>query len=121
MAAINDEYADSSVGNVTGSNSVNVFLGLGLAWSFAAIYHESRGDKFQVAAGSLGFSVLIFCLFALIAITVMMIRRRKSIGGELGGPRKFKIPTSLLFCFLWIFYVILSSLEAYCHINPTFI
>ncbi|KAK7254759.1 calcium:sodium antiporter [Aureococcus anophagefferens] len=29
---------DAAVGNVTGSNSVNVFLGLGLPWSIAAIY-----------------------------------------------------------------------------------
>lgn len=27
VAAIGDKYADSSVGNVTGSNAVNVFLG----------------------------------------------------------------------------------------------
>ena len=33
-----DETADNSIGNVTGSNSVNVFLGLGLPWSLAAIY-----------------------------------------------------------------------------------
>ena len=31
-AARNSEYADSAIGNVTGSNSVNVFLGLGLPW-----------------------------------------------------------------------------------------
>lgn len=29
-AAIQDEWADSSIGNVTGSNAVNVFLGIGL-------------------------------------------------------------------------------------------
>eukprot|EP00434_Breviolum_minutum_P007671 symbB.v1.2.006764.t1/scaffold369.1/size218568/2 len=29
-AALQDEYADASIGNVTGSNSVNVFLGIGL-------------------------------------------------------------------------------------------
>lgn len=27
VAAIGDKYADSSIGNVTGSNAVNVFLG----------------------------------------------------------------------------------------------
>jgi len=27
VAAVGDQYADSSVGNVTGSNAVNVFLG----------------------------------------------------------------------------------------------
>merc|ERR1719512_519018 len=30
-AAIQDETADASVGNVTGSNAVNVFLGIGIA------------------------------------------------------------------------------------------
>lgn len=39
VAAIQDEYADASVGNVTGSNAVNVFLGIGIAWSMAAFYH----------------------------------------------------------------------------------
>ena len=37
-AAQAEKYADSAVGNVTGSNSVNVFLGLGLPWVIAAIY-----------------------------------------------------------------------------------
>lgn len=40
MAAIQDDTADASVGNVTGSNAVNVFLGIGIAWSMAAIYHS---------------------------------------------------------------------------------
>jgi solute carrier family 8 (sodium/calcium exchanger) len=34
--------ADDAIGNVTGSNSVNVFLGLGLPWLIAAIYWESK-------------------------------------------------------------------------------
>jgi len=37
-AAVGDAYADNSIGNVTGSNSVNVFLGLGMPWLIAAIY-----------------------------------------------------------------------------------
>lgn len=37
-AAQSSEYADSAVGNVTGSNSVNVFLGLGLPWVISAMY-----------------------------------------------------------------------------------
>ncbi len=35
-AAQGSEYADSAVGNVTGSNSVNIFLGLGLPWVICA-------------------------------------------------------------------------------------
>merc|ERR1712057_40589 len=38
VAAQQDPYADASVGNVTGSNSVNVFLGLGLPWTIGAFY-----------------------------------------------------------------------------------
>merc|ERR1711972_220827 len=56
-AAIEDETADASVGNVTGSNAVNVFLGIGIAWSMAAIYHGVQGTVFKVEPGSLGFSV----------------------------------------------------------------
>merc|ERR1712198_468080 len=41
-AAIEDETADNSVGNVAGSNAVNVFLGIGIAWSMAAIYWEAN-------------------------------------------------------------------------------
>ena len=37
-AARDSRYADSAVGNVTGSNSVNVFLGMGLPWVVAIIY-----------------------------------------------------------------------------------
>lgn len=37
------DSADSAVGNVTGSNSVNVFLGLGLPWVIASTYQESKG------------------------------------------------------------------------------
>lgn len=51
MAAIQDKYADASVGNVTGSNAVNVFLGIGVAWTIAAIYHSTNGEKFKVEAG----------------------------------------------------------------------
>ena len=50
-AAIQDETADASVGNVTGSNAVNVFLGVGIAWSMAAIYHEAQGNEFIVPVG----------------------------------------------------------------------
>ena len=53
MAAVQDETADASVGNVTGSNAVNVFLGIGIAWSIAAIYHASIGSKFLVEPGRL--------------------------------------------------------------------
>merc|ERR1712045_489536 len=121
-AAIQDETADASVGNVTGSNAVNVFLGVGIAWSMAAIYHEAAGTKggFSVEPASLGFSVTVFCIEAVVAITTLMIRRNPAIGGELGGPKAAKTATSALFIFLWVFYVMIAALEAYGVIVPGF-
>ena len=43
QAARDDPSADNSIGNVTGSNSVNVFLGLGLPWVLASIYWAAQG------------------------------------------------------------------------------
>lgn len=51
VAAIQDKYADASVGNVTGSNAVNVFLGIGVAWTIAAVYHWCKGSVFRVDPG----------------------------------------------------------------------
>jgi len=32
-----DPTADASIGNVTGSNAINVFMGVGLSWALAAV------------------------------------------------------------------------------------
>ncbi|XP_066527243.1 sodium/calcium exchanger 1b isoform X2 [Hoplias malabaricus] len=117
VAATQDQYADASIGNVTGSNAVNVFLGIGLAWSIAAIYHQSKGKDFQVQPGNLAFSVTLFTIFAFICVAMLMYRRRPDIGGELGGPRTAKALTTMLFVSLWLVYILFSSLEAYCHIK----
>ncbi|XP_044148283.1 sodium/calcium exchanger 1 isoform X3 [Bufo gargarizans] len=117
VAAIQDQYADASIGNVTGSNAVNVFLGIGVAWSIAAIYHTARGEVFRVNPGTLAFSVTLFTIFAFINVGVLLYRRRPEIGGELGGPRTAKLLTSALFSLLWLLYIFFSSLEAYCHIQ----
>ncbi|XP_026296731.1 sodium/calcium exchanger 3 isoform X2 [Apis mellifera] len=117
VAACQDKYADASVGNVTGSNAVNVFLGIGVAWSIAAIYHALHGDKFRVKPGNLAFCVTLFCTEACLVILVLLLRRTKSIGGELGGPFVPKVITSLILFFLWVFYLIMSILEAYGYIE----
>ncbi|XP_013406595.1 sodium/calcium exchanger 1 isoform X2 [Lingula anatina] len=114
VATIQDKYADASIGNVTGSNAVNVFLGIGIAWTIAAAVHLARGEPFVVKPGSLGFSVTMFCIFAAVAIAILIIRRRPFVGGELGGPYKFKLPTTVFFVGLWVFYVLLSAFESYC-------
>ncbi|XP_056891887.1 sodium/calcium exchanger 1a isoform X2 [Takifugu flavidus] len=117
VSAVQDQYADASIGNVTGSNAVNVFLGIGVAWSIAAIYHYFQGEEFKVDPGTLAFSVTLFTIFAFICIAVLIYRRRPEIGGELGGPKVPKMLTTGLFFSLWLMYIFFSSLEAYCHIQ----
>ncbi|XP_048387570.1 sodium/calcium exchanger 1-like isoform X6 [Stegostoma tigrinum] len=117
VAAIQDQYADASIGNVTGSNAVNIFLGIGVAWTVAAIYWHAQGKDFEVLPGNLAFSVTLYTIFAFINFGVLLYRRKPEIGGELGGPRTAKILTSAMFTLLWLMYILLSSLEAYCYIK----
>jgi solute carrier family 8 (sodium/calcium exchanger) len=134
-----DPYADASVGNVTGSNSVNVFLGLGLPWMIGSLYWNGRdtqfladkewpllcckGDMsivneyasdpgFVVVAGSLGYSVAIFCGCAVACLFTLHVRRQL-YGGELGGPNGPKMATAVFFVMLWLTYVALSAIKAY--------
>jgi len=101
---------------VTGSNAVNVFLGIGLPWSFAAIYWVQKGEQgLEVKAGTLSFAVMLFCIEAFLAITILMLRR-KFAGGELGGPRQLKIISSISFVSLWLFYLGMSTAKGYCKI-----
>ncbi|XP_060562323.1 sodium/calcium exchanger 2-like [Ruditapes philippinarum] len=116
-AALNEKGADMAIGNVTGSNGVNVFLGLGFPWVMAAIYWTSQGKSFEVPAGDLGFSVTIFTICAVFTVVVLMGRRYiPFFGGELGGPKVPKMVTGILLIFVWIFYVVMSSLQSYEHI-----
>ena len=48
-------------------------------------------SRFQVEPGSLGFSVMLFCLEAFACIAVIILRRRPSVGGELGGPMCMRV------------------------------
>jgi len=99
--------ADAAIGNVTGSNAVNVFLGLGIPWLIASIYYKG---EYHVRSGDLGFSVLVFTALAVCCVTMLLIRRSKKVaGGELGGVGA-KFIAGGLFC-MWILYILLSALQ----------
>jgi len=116
QAATESEYADSAIGNVTGSNSVNVFLGLGLPWVIAAHYYKAKDQTYAVPAGSLAFSVMLFLITSISCIIVLIIRRFV-VGGELGGSPKGRISSAIFMVSLWVIYVVLASLQAYEKIN----
>lgn len=117
-SATEDENADASIVNVTGSNSVNVFLGLGVPWSIAAIYwkvtgytpdwlsmyseYEGKynGAVFVIEAPNLGFCVVSFSFLSVAALTILHFRR-KWLGAELGGPVRSKWLTGIVFVGYW--------------------
>jgi len=106
-AARADPTADASIVNVTGSNAVNVFLGLGLPWSIASVHWWYQGKEFVVESRNLGFSVLAFCGCCFLAIFLLVLRRRY-IGGELGGPFAVKVATALSLIVNWAMWVTLT-------------
>ncbi|KAI1704223.1 sodium/calcium exchanger protein [Ditylenchus destructor] len=115
LAAIQNPTADSSIGNVTGSNAVNVFLGIGIAWSIAAIYHAWNGNAFHVHAGSLAASVALFTIGSTICVVILQLRRHnKMINAELGGPAGCKWLSAGIFFLIWILYITYCALDAYC-------
>jgi len=132
-AAVDEDVADASIGNVTGSNSVNVLLGLGLPWLAAAAYWnffagEREGEwrarysdepwyspdmpvAFAVPAGDLGYSVTVFCLCAIVCLGTLLLRRA-TLGFELGGASPlWDRLTALLFVGLWLLYIYMSVLK----------
>jgi len=141
-AATDDPTADAAIGNVTGSNAVNVFLGLGMPWLIAAIYWSdafvSDSDKvawlgkycgstptevdsalgacpsvgFAVPAGELGVSVGTFSGCAVICLCTLVVRR-KVYGCELGGPNKGRYLTVAFFLSLWAIYIGVSVYQSY--------
>jgi len=126
-AAVQDATADASIVNVTGSNSVNVFLGLGLPWTWGALYwmfadtdqewigrypevakEYLNSPVFVVPSSDLGFSVLVFICSSVGGMVVLMLRRRQ-IGAELGGPLFLKIANAGSMVVVWFAFITLSS------------
>lgn len=111
-AAKSSKYADSAIGNVTGSNSVNVFVGLGVPWIISSVYAEKHHQKYETPPGNLAYSVMLFLITSMICFVVLGTRRYV-FGGELGGPYNSKIASTVFLVFLWTQYVLFSTLKAY--------
>jgi len=121
-AAKEEPTADASIVNVTGSNSVNVFLGLGLPWTIGAVYwavvgrtdewvaqypqfaEELSGAAFIVESRNLGFCVMVFSAACMVALGILHLRR-KFLGAELGGPYIPKVASSGAFFLMWLGFV----------------
>ena len=81
-----------------------------------------QGEEFPVDSGSLGFSVVMFCIGAVCSVAILLLRRYIPALGraELGGPVIPKVICGLTMFLIWFCYILLSSLQAYGHITVSF-
>lgn len=102
------------------------YLGLGLPWLIASIYWRIVGPTcewqekypgalkdypnggFFVKAGPLVFSVALFSVLAICSFLLLLVRR-VTVGGELGGPKN--TPIAGAFIGFWCVFVIVASLN----------
>ena len=111
LAAEQSQYADNAVGNVTGSNAVNVFLGMGLPWIISATYQlYVNNTPAYVPAGNLEYSVLVFLCCSMVCFLVLLLRRC-FVHGELGGPALTKYASALILVLLWVIYITLNTIK----------
>jgi solute carrier family 8 (sodium/calcium exchanger) len=130
IAAISEPTADASLTNVMGSNSANVFLGLGLPWTMAALYWALVGPTeawtarypdvaasvpehtaaYVVQGGDLGFSVALFFVACGFGVAILMWRRFY-LGAELGGERELNVRSALAFVGIWVVFTAIVCLK----------
>ena len=61
---------------IVGSNSVNVFLGLGLPWVIKSMYLLGVQKTYQVETGNLVSAVIIFSIVGFICLATLLLRRK---------------------------------------------
>jgi len=140
-AALCDPTADAAIGNVTGSNAVNVYLGLGFSFIIGAVYWTSIAgddevrwlkmlnlyysdtvvDHYGGVAADVPYGLpypagsLSFSVivFSTCACACLgtLSVRRVKLGAELGSL--FRWQTFVFFLSLWLVYVTLSTFVAY--------
>jgi solute carrier family 8 (sodium/calcium exchanger) len=110
-AASEDRWADSAVGNITGSNAVNVFLGLGLPWVIAVSYYQQSDPpmNYHVPTKGLDVTVASFLCCSFVAISILLIRRCL-FKGELGGSGIPRILSAIFLASLWVIYIVINIL-----------
>ncbi|KAK4363595.1 hypothetical protein RND71_018836 [Anisodus tanguticus] len=112
IAAERQLTADSAIANITCSNSVNIYIGIGVPWLIDTLYNYiAYKEPLRIDnAEGLSFSLLVFFSTSVACIGVLVLRRL-TIGAELGGPRLWAWVTCIFFMLLWLIFIVLSSLR----------
>jgi solute carrier family 8 (sodium/calcium exchanger) len=118
-AANKGRYADESIGVITGSNAANVFLGLGLPWVIASVYHYNKvipaggvASGYVIPAKGLTVAVICYIVLSICAFFILMCRRGV-VKGELGGNDLSRWCSTFVFLLFWVIFLIVASLGFY--------
>lgn len=113
IAAHRQSTADSAIANIICSNSVNIYIGIGVPWVIDSFYNRFvLKQQLKVPSLELGFTLDVYFITSVLCV-IILIARRYLLGGELGGPRKWAWATSVSFLSLWIIFLVLSCLRVY--------
>ncbi|KAI5074688.1 hypothetical protein GOP47_0010649 [Adiantum capillus-veneris] len=113
IAAHRQATADSAIANITCSNSVNIFIGIGVPWVINTVYNRVvLNNVLRVPAGDLSFILIVYFITFIFCVLVL-IARRYFIGGELGGPRNWAWASCIFILLLWMVFLVLSCLRVY--------
>lgn len=108
--------ADASIATLAGANAASVFIGLGLPWTIATIYHWAKyGESFfvgKIATADITFALVLFLACSVICFMVLALRRL-IIGGELGGPSVSRVFSAIVMFFLWGAFITLNIMNSY--------
>ncbi|XP_057535923.1 magnesium/proton exchanger [Amaranthus tricolor] len=112
IAAQRQTTADSAIANITCSNSVNIYVGIGIPWLIDTTYNYfAYREPLRIeSAEGLSFSLLVFFSTSVGCISILVLRRLV-FGAELGGPRLWAWISCAYFILLWLIFVTLSSLK----------
>lgn len=111
LAIMHDDNAQSALENMCGSNSVNVFIGLGVPWLIGSLYHafapHGKG-VYEVPAGGLSFAVALYCGVGVLCV-VFQLFRRFVVGADFGGASKAASHASAgMLVAVWVGYTVIT-------------
>lgn len=91
---------------------MNIYIGIGVPWLIDTLYNYiAYKEPLRIDnAEGLSFSLLVFFSTSVACIGVLVFRRL-TLGAELGGPKVWAWVTCIFFMFLWLIFVVLSSLR----------
>lgn len=105
---LQERHADNCIGNVTGSNSVNVFLGLGMPWLIAAIYWKVKVRNIN----HFMYLIINMIVFLTCILTISLLFSNDKIQGYYISKINFemflvklKFPCTVRFNCLWFGFV----------------